>query len=200
MKKQIIIVVFLIITAGRLTGQNTVNATQFMTASSTGELLVTLTNITSDLCPTSLLQGDREFGGAPTVNITANLEISPSGSSLIAVISFHASERGGDGTSVRDEFRRTVYTAPAGVRITGIKPANLSSSVVNFVGSGAGAEFGICSEGVRAMKNPGSLVKRFVWVGDTGGNDVAATATDCRCDTKIKSVEFNKVRITTARL
>jgi hypothetical protein len=203
MKKQIIIVVFLIITAGRLTGQHTVNTNQFMTAPATGELLVTLTDITRDLCPTNLRQGDREFGGAPKVTITAKLEISADGSGLIAVINFSALERG-DGrnpsTWVTGEFRPRVYNAPAGMKITGMKPANISSSVEDRVGSDAGAEFGDCKEGMLAMASPGGLIKRILWVGDTGGNDVASSATDCRCDTKIESIEFNKVRITTARL
>lgn len=203
MKKKIILAVFFIIAVSRLTGQSTVNVNQFMTALSTGELLVTLTNITSELCPTNLRQGDREFGGAPRVTITAKLEISPDSSGLIAVIHFSAWERG-DGKSlatwVTGEFRPRVYTAPAGIKITGIKPVNFSSSVNDFVGSDAGPEFGICNEGVGAAANPGGLIKRILWVGDTGGNDVAAPGTSCRCDTKIRSVEFNKVRISTRRI
>ncbi len=203
MKKKIIIAVFFMIATGPLAGQNTINTNQFMIAPATGESLVTLTNITSELCPTNLRQGDREFGGAPKVTITAKLEISPDSSGLIAVIKFSAWERG-DGRSlatwVTGEFRLRVYTAPAGIKITGIKPANFSSSIIDFVGSDAGPEFGICSEGVGAAANPGGLIKRILWVGDTGGNDVAAPGTSCRCDTKIRSIEFNKVRISTRRI
>lgn len=165
--------------------------------------LVTLSNITTELCPTNLRQGDREFGGAPTVTITARLEISTDSIGLDAVINYSALERGDGGSNstwVTGEFRRRVYTAGARIKITGVGPANTSSTVSNFVGSDAGAEFGSCNEGKIAIANPGGLIKRIVWVGDTGGNDVSASATDCHCDTKIKSIEFNKVPITTRRI
>ena len=72
-----------------------------------------------------------------------------------------------------------------------------SSSVVNFRGAGAGAEFGICNEGVvQQAIVTGGLIRRIVVVGDTGGNDVSAGG-GCRCDTKIKSINFNPVTITT---
>lgn len=169
--------------------------------SSMGEAPVVLTNITTPLCPTQLEAGDRDFGHAPKVNITVDLEISPDGSGLIAVIYFTARERRGVQSSfVTGEWRKNVYTAPARMKITGLNPSVISSKVENFVGGDAGAEFGPCKPGVICLASPGGLIKRVAWIGDTGGDDVAAPgATECPCDTHIKFIEFNPVRISTTR-
>lgn len=157
----------------------------------------TLTNITRELCPSTLERGDREFGGGPLININARLEITADGSGLDVIINYRAEETGGDRTTATGSFRERVFNAPAGNRIVRVDAATATSQVLNFRGAGAGAEFGICNEGV--VQTPpvtGGLINRIVVVGDSGGNDVAAGA-ECRCDTKIKSVIFNPVRVIT---
>ncbi len=157
----------------------------------------TLTDITTELCPTTLERGDREFGGGPLINITARLERTADESGIDVIINYRAEETGGDRTTATGEFRQRVFNAAAGTRIVAISPSMSSSSVVNFRGAGAGAEFGICNEGVvQQAPVTGGLIRRIVVVGDTGGNDVSAGG-GCRCDTKIKSINFNPISITT---
>ncbi|MCX6319394.1 MAG: S8 family serine peptidase [Bacteroidetes bacterium] len=159
---------------------------------------VNLTDITTELCPTTLERGDREFGGGPRINIVANLVVTADGSGLDVVISYRAEEMGGDRTTATGSFRQRVFNASAGTRIVSVVATTATSAVTNFMGAGAGAEFGICNEGV--VQEPpvtGGLIRRIVVVGDSGGNDVSAGG-GCRCDTKIKSVQFNQVLINTA--
>ena len=163
----------------------------------TEDITVTLTDITTELCPTTLERGDREFGGGPLINITARLERTADESGIDVIINYRAEETGGDRTTATGQFRQRVFNAAAGFRIIALNPSMTSSSVVNFRGAGAGAEFGICNEGVvQQAIVTGGLIRRIVVVGDTGGNDVSAGG-GCRCDTKIKSINFNPVTITT---
>ena len=159
---------------------------------------VTLNNILAELCPTTLAAGDREFGGGPTINVSILLEKTVDEKGIDAVISYTAAETGGDNTTAVGSFRQRVYTASPGIRVAGIEAAYFQSKVVNFMGRGAGAEYGVCNEGqVETPPVSGSAVREIVVVGDTGGNDVSAGG-GCRCDTKIKSIKFNPVRIRVA--
>lgn len=159
---------------------------------------ITLNNITSELCPTNLVSGDREFSGGPTINATILLEKTLDENGIDAVISYTAAETGGDNTTVVGSFRQRVYTASAGIRVVSVEAGYYQSKVVNFIGRAAGSEFGICHEGqVEIAPVTGSSVREIIVVGDTGGNDVSAGG-DCRCDTKIKSIKFNPVRIKVA--
>jgi len=156
---------------------------------------VTLNNITTELCPTTLVSGDREFNGGPVINTTILLQKTPDENAIDAVISYSAAETGGDNTTAVGTFRQRVYTAAAGIRIASIEEPDFVSKVVNFTGRPAGSEFGICNEGqVERPPVSGRAVREIVVVGDTGGNDVSAGG-GCRCDTKIKSITFNPVRI-----
>lgn len=158
--------------------------------------VITLTNI-GELCPTTLVSGDREFGGGPLININAQLEITADESGIDAVISYRAEETGGDLTTATGQFRRRVFNAATGTRIVSISSSTSASAVVNFRGVSAGSEFGICNEGVlQVAPVTGGLIQRIVVVGDTGGDDVSSGG-DCRCDTKIKSISFNPVSIAT---
>jgi Subtilase family len=168
-----------------------------VTPVATTEAAVNLTDITTELCPTTLERGDREFGGGPLINITARLQVSADGSAIDAIINYRAEETGGDRSTATGTFTQRVFTASAGTRIISVTAATASSTVLNFRGGGAGAEFGICNEGVvQDAPVTGGLIRRIVVVGDTGGNDISAGG-GCRCDTKIKSITFNPVRITT---
>ena len=168
-----------------------------VTPPATSDITVNLTDITSELCPTTLERGDREFGGGPLINVTARLRVTADGSGIDAVITYRAEETGGDRSTATGTFTQRVFNASAGTRILSVAAATASSTVLNFRGGGAGAEFGICNEGVvQDAPATGGLIRRIVVVGDTGGNDISAGG-GCRCDTKIKSINFNPVRITT---
>jgi hypothetical protein len=159
---------------------------------------VTLNNITTELCPTTLAAGDREFGGGPVINTTILLEKTPDEKGIDAVIYYTATETAGDNSTAVGSFRQRVYTASPGIRIASIESVYFQSKVVDFRGRGAGSEFGICNEGqVEVPPVSGSSVREIVVVGDTGGNDVSAGG-GCRCDTKIKSIRFNTIRIRVA--
>lgn len=156
---------------------------------------ITLNNITAELCPNKLESGDRDFGGGPAINTTIILEKTPDENGIDAVIYYTAAETSGDKTTAAGTFRQRVYTASPGVRIVRIEPAYVESKVVDFKGRAAGSEFGSCNEG--PVLNPpvtGGSVRAIAVVGDTGGPDVSGGG-DCRCDTKIKSIQFNTVRI-----
>lgn len=159
---------------------------------------IMLSDITSELCPTILERGDRDFNGGPTINVTVILDKTPDEKGIDAVISYTAAETSGDLTTARGMFRKRVYTASPGIRIIGAEDPFVVSKVIDFKGRSAGSEFGICNEGVRETPPvTGSSVREIVVVGDTGGPDVSAGG-DCRCDTKIKSIKFNSVRIRVA--
>jgi hypothetical protein len=159
---------------------------------------ITLADITGELCPTTLERGDREFGGGPLINASIRLERTADENGIDAVITYRAEETGGDRSTATGTFRQRVFNAATGLRITAIDATSSSSQVLNFRGAGAGAEFGICNEGVvQDATVTGGLVRKIVVVGDTGGNDISAGG-GCRCDTKIKSINFNQVRIRVA--
>ena len=171
-------------------GEATTPAAETVTAISLSDI--------GELCPTTLVSGDREFGGGPLINVTARLERTADESGIDIIINYRAEETGGDHTTATGEFRQRVFNVAAGTRIVSLAAATSSSSVVNFRGAGAGAEFGICNEGVvQDAPVTGGLIRRIVVVGDTGGNDVSAGG-GCRCDTKIRSISFNPVTISTA--
>jgi hypothetical protein len=159
------------------------------------ETTIRLTDITAELCPTTLERGDREFNGGPLININARLQVTADGSGIDAIITYRAEETGGDRSTATGTFTQRVFNASAGTRIVSVSAATATSAVV-FRGAGAGAEFGICNEGVvqDAVPVTGGLIQRIVVVGDTGGNDISAGG-GCRCDTKIKSINFNPVRV-----
>lgn len=158
---------------------------------------VTLNDIVDELCPETLERGDAELGGGPLMNISIELEVAPDRSGLDAVIQFRAEETGADRSTISGNFRRRVYTAPAGNRILSIDALFRRSSVDGFRGRSAGFEVDIfgCNEGVvEELPVSGNLVRRLVAVGDSGSKDFTPGA-GCRCDSKIKSIQFNQVRI-----
>ena len=162
----------------------------------------------TDLCPTNLTTGDREFAGGPLFNISARLELAEDGRKLVAVINFRAEETKGDRTTVTGSFTREVLDMGSGLKIVSFGPATgtgeLVSNVRDFRGGNAGSEFGAdnfgCNEGV--VDTPpvtGNLIRSIQVVGDSGANDVAAPGGDCRCDAKIKRILFNRISITVVR-
>lgn len=156
---------------------------------------ITINNITFELCPTTLAAGDREFGGGPVINANILLEKTVDENGIDAIIYYTAAEVAGDNTTAVGTFRQRVYTASPGIRIASIDAGFYQSKIINFKGHSAGAEYGVCNEGqVETPPVSGSSVREIIVVGDTGGNDVSAGG-GCRCDTKIKSIKFNPIRI-----
>jgi microsomal dipeptidase-like Zn-dependent dipeptidase len=152
------------------------------------------------LCPL-LSKGDREFGGhGPEVNCTVTLRITPDGLGVDAMIEMIAKETSGGDTEAKGFWTRRVYNAPGGTKIA--KVNGDSKSTATFVSGGAGSEFGICNEGLvyssdaGQIRITGSIIKSIVMVGDTGGPDVTANPSDCRCDTKISKITFNPISVT----
>lgn len=103
---------------------------------------VDLTNIVEQLVPKELVAGDREFGGGPRITTAVNLSISEDRRKIKAKVFFNAKETKGDGSETRGEWKRTVYTAPAGRTIREIVGAIEDGAVVptaQCAGSAAGS-------------------------------------------------------------
>ncbi|HEV7780468.1 MAG TPA: membrane dipeptidase [Chitinophagaceae bacterium] len=151
------------------------------------------------LCPT-LASGDREFGGnGPDVTCTVTLKIVQGGVGIDAVIKMTANETKGGDTKAAGTWTRRVYTAPGGTRVKKINSD--TEGKAHFVSHGAGAEFGVCNEGLvydsgkGQITITGTVIKSIIMVGDTGGPDVTANSSNCGCDTNIKKLVFNPVTV-----
>lgn len=82
---------------------------------------VKLEDINEWLCPSRLTRGDREFDGhGPRIKSEVKLRISPSGTQLIADISFWAQETQHDWSTTEGNWSKVVYDAPYGKKITEI--------------------------------------------------------------------------------
>ncbi len=101
---------------------------------------ITLEDITEWLCPQGNPKGDREFGGhGPRVKCEVKLQISASGHSLQANITFWAQETEPDFSTATGEWTVKVYDAPYGKRITRI--ISDKASRTQFVSPPAGGQF-----------------------------------------------------------
>jgi microsomal dipeptidase-like Zn-dependent dipeptidase len=149
------------------------------------------------LCPTTRTRGDAEFGGGPLINARVTIQIVNDGRAVDATIYFKAEETKGDSSTVEQTWTRRLYDAPANARITHITSAT-TSSVVNYRGPNAGSEFGGCNDGqIVTPPVTGNLIRAIQIIGDTGGRDISSD-NDCRCDTQIRSIEFNPINLTLA--
>lgn len=147
-------------------------------------------------CPTVVIQGDREFGGnGPRMHSSISLQISPDGQHLEAVVDLHAFETGGDNSTTVGRWIKRVWSVEPGKRIVSIDSDTYSE--VNFTSEAAGAEFAGCNDG-KVYTPPidgGRLARVYQIIGDTGGGDISDD-NNCSCDTQIRSIEFNEVRLT----
>jgi hypothetical protein len=153
------------------------------------------------LCPNILVRGDRELNGGPLINASVQLDVTPDGTGIDAIVTFNERETGGDNSEVRGEWRVRVFNAPDGQRITAITSA-ARSNIVNYRGRGGGFEVSIfgCNDGaVEDATVSGGPVRTFSLIADTGGEDISGD-NDCRCDSRIQRIAFNPVTITTIRL
>lgn len=153
------------------------------------------------LCPNNLVRGDRELNGAPLINGSVVLEITPDGTGIDAVVNFNEKETGGDNSEVTGNWRIRVFSAPEGQRILSITSPT-RSNIVNYRGRAGGFEVSIfgCNDGVvEDATVSGGPVRTFSLIADTGGEDISGD-NDCRCDSRIQRIAFNPVTISTIRL
>jgi hypothetical protein len=79
---------------------------------------ITLNNIENELCPFSVLRGDREFDGhGPMVTCSVDLRVTDDGQSITADINFTATETVHDWSQTNGKWAIKVYNAPSGKRI-----------------------------------------------------------------------------------
>lgn len=151
------------------------------------------------VCPKLLLRGDREFGGnGPRVDAQVRLSIAADGSGVDATLDFHAVETRSNWSETRGTWRRRVFTAAAGERVVEVLSATQSRT--EAVSAAAGFQV-VFPGGTQIVASPpvydGDLVREFLIVGDTGGNDIS-TDDNCSDDTRI-SVVFNPVTVRVTR-
>jgi Membrane dipeptidase (Peptidase family M19) len=154
------------------------------------------------LCPTTLVSGDREFGGhGPAIVCNARLAITTDKQGIELLLDYSAKETDNGDTHVTGRWSKRVYNAPGGSKISGINLTDMTARAF-FTSAGAGAEFGSCNEGIvynsqsGTIRITGTLIKSIIMVGDTGGPDVSADPNNCRCDVNIKQITFNPVKVT----
>lgn len=154
-----------------------------------------LNSISQTLCPKTLIGGDREFNGnGPRIVTRIALNV-VNGNQIEAEIRFTATETVSDYSQVIETFRRIVFTAPRGRRISQILSTN--ETTIDFVSPSAGAQFigpvGDSSNTV-SVTEPTNFIRRMRIVGDTGGNDIS-TDDDCNDDTRIENISFFPIKI-----
>lgn len=96
--------------------------------------------MTTQLCPSVVEHGDREFDGhGPHVKAVVELKIAPDGRSLNAQIGLRARETTPDWSETSKTWTKKIYDAPSGKRIAAIvSPKN---SKVEFDSEPAGFQF-----------------------------------------------------------
>ncbi|HMR92004.1 MAG TPA: hypothetical protein PKC69_06810 [Chitinophagaceae bacterium] len=110
------------------------------TAAAQGISTITLENIDEWLCPSKLVRGDREFNGnGPRIKCEVKLRIGTGGTSLLADISFSASETVHDWSTTEGKWTKTVYEAPYGKKITEI--ISDKASRTQFISPPGGFQF-----------------------------------------------------------
>ncbi len=83
--------------------------------------MITPNAITEAMCPSTLIAGDREFGGnGPLIKCEVTLRIGDGGRALYADIYFHAKETKHNWSETSGRWSKKVYDAPSGKRITEI--------------------------------------------------------------------------------
>ncbi len=171
----------------------------FSTAQSTSTVTVT-PKILTGLCPHAQVGGDFDFGGnGPRITGKVELLISNDRRKIQAAIKFNAKETKSDWSEVKGTWIKSIYVAPFGKKIKTIKSATSSRFNKVLIGGGRNELFGGSDGAEHTLTNndgflSGGLVKKIKVVGDTGGWDIS-TDDNCSNDTRINSIEFNKITI-----
>jgi hypothetical protein len=131
---------------------NTIRVKLMPTAGSQGISTVQLETIDEWLCPNKLARGDREFDGhGPRIKSEVKLRIGPGGRTLLADISFSATETQHDWSTTQGNWTKTVYEAPYGKKITEIMSDKASRT--QFISPAAGFQFLVPGNDVKQVVN-----------------------------------------------
>lgn len=142
-----------------------------------------------DLCPTTLMKGDREFSGNGP-NITGRIFLTYDERSVYALVTFNAKETKADWSEVRGEWIKNIINTPSNWRINRILSDNHKGFYkLNITSPSSGYAL---ESGTQFHEN--SAVSRMWIRGDTGGDDISSNK-DCSDDTAIRFIEFKPIII-----
>jgi hypothetical protein len=158
-------------------------------------------------CPTNHAGGDQEFGGnGPAIFCSASI-LRPNGDEPIKLrVSFTAKEIGGDGSLVRDFWESDVMTIEQNLKVLAMDRYSSQTlgneqvefGVLGFRSRSADPDIIGCNEGQVHTSGvdfqlQGNLIREMQIVGDTGHVDI--NSGNCGCDTGIRNIIFNPVRV-----
>lgn len=158
-------------------------------------------------CPTRHTRGDQEFNGnGPALYCSALVFPNHMDNTINLMVSFVAAEIGGDQSFVADEWNSVLLNVPSEMRVLAIdRPASTTVGDISpngliggFRSRPAGPEVFFCNEGQIHLSGQdfqlrGDLVRDMIIVGDTGHLDI--NTGNCGCDTGIRNILFNPVRV-----
>ena len=117
--------------------------------------------MTTQLCPKDLDAGDREFDGhGPHVKAVVQLKIAADGRSLLADIGLRAKEKAPDWSETHANWTKTLWTAPAGKKISAINTP--LKSKVEFDSDPAGFQFIAPSDDMQQFVIACTEIAKFV--------------------------------------
>lgn len=157
------------------------------------EITIAEVNGIGPFCAMHTIRGDLEFDGhGPEIDANVRLDITENQRQIVATVGMTAQEVRGD-TYGEGEWQRVIYQVPAGQRIVEI--LSTTETGISFVSAAAGPQFigAIGDENSPRVDPNQDLVREFVIVGDTGGDDLSDDA-NCMDDTRI-SVSFHDLQI-----
>ncbi|MFN0037262.1 MAG: M12 family metallopeptidase [Saprospiraceae bacterium] len=162
-------------------------------------------------CPTQQTRrGDSEFAGNGPALYCRALIWADLDNRINLRVNFVASEIGGD-SYVEDAWNSVLLNVPSDMRVLAIDRQSSGTvgdiPIVGPIDGGlirgfrskrAGDEFIFCNEGQVHLSGQdfqlrGDLVREMEIIGDTGGQDI--NSGNCGCDTGIRNIRFNPVRV-----
>jgi hypothetical protein len=173
-------------------------------AGATDSLVQFMPSTVGPYCPKRLLGGDREFGGhGPEIYAWVKLNI-VNKRTVEAEVFMHARETVADWSETQGNWKKVLYTAPAGYEITAIVSGKYSEvkyvsrpGVNAFSPAGLVQALGNIRSGNVPFKDDG-LVTRWNIIGDTGGDDIS-TDDNCNDDAQV-AIQLNPVKIKLRKL
>jgi hypothetical protein len=108
-------------------------------ASLSGVLNVKVEDITEELCPSKLLRGDREFdGNGPKIKCEVKISLNTDSTQIWADVYFWAQETKADWSTTEGSWRKKIYDAPYGKKISKINSDRASRT--QFISPRAGMQ------------------------------------------------------------
>ncbi|WKN42935.1 RICIN domain-containing protein [Tunicatimonas pelagia] len=153
-------------------------------------------NMVTELCPTTLLRGDREFAGNGP-RIRGSVELVQGRDALRAIIKFNAKETKPDWSEVEGEWVRTILIMPPSWTIDEVlSPHDKTEFDYTITSPSRGYGFNQgddCQPNSKCISRDG--IAEFIHVvGDTGGNDISDN-NECSDDTRIKRITFSPLNL-----